>query len=289
MSSPAFAPFVRDADYAVRKDWWWGARRLLDFLLIVVTRGEMTLVTEPGRTVAAPGQAVLLQPGDLHEIGGAGETVTPFAHFDLFYNAEREASFPTAPGMVDLAPWASLLQPRLDDLLDTPLPTLLTPRDPVGFAATMSRLISAFQTDDPLIQWEAHSLAGELVVEVLRGERARLGSMVVAPRLGWVRTYLRLRLGEPLDVAAMAGRAGLSVSAFTRLFRREFGETPHQHLLNLRIGHAQELLRSTRLTSARIAAYCGFSDVYHFSKTFRRRTGMTPAGYRREFGATPSP
>jgi transcriptional regulator GlxA family with amidase domain len=43
---------------------------------------------------------------------------------------------------------------------------------------------------------------------------------------------------------------------------------------------AQDLLRETELSHERIAEHCGFADTFHFSKVFKRRTGMPPREYR---------
>jgi transcriptional regulator GlxA family with amidase domain len=50
--------------------------------------------------------------------------------------------------------------------------------------------------------------------------------------------------------------------------------------LRLRIAHAQELLRTTDPPQCDIAAYCGFADVHHFSKAFKRITRLSPGAYR---------
>jgi transcriptional regulator GlxA family with amidase domain len=78
----------------------------------------------------------------------------------------------------------------------------------------------------------------------------------------------------------MARRANLSPSRFAAVFRQHFGLSPHQYFLRLRIEHAQELLRTTDLPQRDIAAYCGFADVHHFSKAFKRITRLPPGVYR---------
>jgi transcriptional regulator GlxA family with amidase domain len=78
----------------------------------------------------------------------------------------------------------------------------------------------------------------------------------------------------------MAARAGLSPSRFAARFKATYGMPPHRYLLEMRVAHAGELLRSTPLSQEEIAAYCGFADIHHFSKRFKRCTGMTPGAYR---------
>ena len=92
---------------------------------------------------------------------------------------------------------------------------------------------------------------------------------------------MSLHLSEPLSVSDMATRAGLSASRFSQVFRNRFGRPPHQFLLHLRIQRAQDLLHHTSLTMREISDQCGFSDIHHFAKTFKRLSGQTPGSYRR--------
>jgi transcriptional regulator GlxA family with amidase domain len=50
--------------------------------------------------------------------------------------------------------------------------------------------------------------------------------------------------------------------------------------LRLRIEHAQALLHTTDLPQRDIAEYCGFADIHHFSKAFKRITQLSPGAYR---------
>jgi len=50
--------------------------------------------------------------------------------------------------------------------------------------------------------------------------------------------------------------------------------------LRLRIEHAQELLHTTDLPQRDIAEYCGFADIHHLSKAFKRIPRLPPGAYR---------
>jgi AraC-like DNA-binding protein len=102
-------------------------------------------------------------------------------------------------------------------------------------------------------------------------------------------TLRRLRLArdamdrdwaEPLDVAAVAARAGYSRYHFVRLFREAYGETPGQYLSRRRIERAQDLLRSANMTVTEICMLVGFTSLGTFCTRFKQQTGMTPTEFR---------
>ncbi|NVI89014.1 helix-turn-helix transcriptional regulator [Actinomadura sp. BRA 177] len=86
---------------------------------------------------------------------------------------------------------------------------------------------------------------------------------------------------EPLDVAAVAARAGYSRYHFVRLFSEVYGETPGAYLARRRIDRAQDLLRTANLTVTEICVLVGFTSLGTFCTRFKQQTGMTPTEFRR--------
>ncbi len=70
--------------------------------------------------------------------------------------------------------------------------------------------------------------------------------------------------------------SGISAKYFETIFKREFGVTPKEYLIQLRIDYATELLRNEKYTVGNAALEVGYSDIYHFSKIFKAKTGMSP-------------
>ncbi|MEQ1840448.1 MAG: helix-turn-helix transcriptional regulator, partial [Verrucomicrobiales bacterium] len=79
----------------------------------------------------------------------------------------------------------------------------------------------------------------------------------------------------------LAALAKLSVPHFNRLFRKVLRLSPMEYVLSLRVQEAQRLLSTTQSSLSEIAAATGFYDQSHFTKRFRRVTGMTPSEYRK--------
>jgi len=48
-----------------------------------------------------------------------------------------------------------------------------------------------------------------------------------------------------------------------------------------RIDHARDLLALTPASIGEVAAAAGFSDIYYFSRLFKRRVGVSPSAFRR--------
>jgi len=88
------------------------------------------------------------------------------------------------------------------------------------------------------------------------------------------------RYFEEIGVADMARAAGLSPAHFSREFRREFGESPHQYLLTRRMERAAALLRTTDWSVADVCFAVGLSSVGSFTTSFGRMFGKSPTAYR---------
>jgi len=97
-----------------------------------------------------------------------------------------------------------------------------------------------------------------------------------------ISTFVRRHLSEPLGIDELSAHLGLSRSSTSRLLQENF----HCGLIKLlheeRIRRAQTLLIGTTETVANIAAKVGFRDKYHFSKVFRKISGMPPGLFRRQ-------
>ena len=97
------------------------------------------------------------------------------------------------------------------------------------------------------------------------------------------------RYFEPLDVAQVAKAARLSPAHFSREFRREFGETPHQYLLTRRLERAAALLRTTDRSVAEICLMVGLRSVGSFTTSFGRALRHVADGLPRDVPAGREP
>ncbi len=85
-----------------------------------------------------------------------------------------------------------------------------------------------------------------------------------------------------MTVEDMSAMVKLSMNQFIRVFTAHTGLTPKKYLDELKIKHAAAALRNPGRTVGQIAEYFGYRDQFHFSKRFKKLTGMSPAEYRRK-------
>ena len=87
---------------------------------------------------------------------------------------------------------------------------------------------------------------------------------------------------HPPSAAALARRAGLSVSRLSRLFKSETGVELAAAVRTARLRHAAEMLVLSTRSVKQIADAVGFRSTSHFIARFRREFGTTPRQYRRK-------
>lgn len=102
-----------------------------------------------------------------------------------------------------------------------------------------------------------------------------VGSLT-ARKLAMVLAYIDQNISEPLTLEMLAQVASISASHFSDLFRQCMGQSPHQYLMARRVEKAKDLLASTDLSIAEVAASVGFADQSHLTRLMRRFTGLTP-------------
>jgi transcriptional regulator GlxA family with amidase domain len=93
--------------------------------------------------------------------------------------------------------------------------------------------------------------------------------------------FLEAHLTEDIGLDKLAQLVGLSQSQFARAFKASTGLPPYQWCLRNRVKRAQETLLNGSDSLADVAIQNGFADQSHFTKTFRRVTGATPANWKR--------
>ena len=113
-------------------------------------------------------------------------------------------------------------------------------------------------------------------------ERASTATLAIENRtVARIVEYIRGHLREPINVATVADKMGLSRATLDRRFQEATGKTPHDYLVEQRIQAAKDLLQADPPASLKhIAQACGFTNRRRLNLVFKQVTGDLPAQWR---------
>ena len=98
--------------------------------------------------------------------------------------------------------------------------------------------------------------------------------------LSFIITYIKANITDEINLEALSKKACMSKSTFYRTFKKEFGLSPNEYIINERIKKAKQLLQQTKATIKSVCFECGFSDVNYFARLFRSLEGIPPSQYQ---------
>jgi len=104
---------------------------------------------------------------------------------------------------------------------------------------------------------------------------------VTDPLVAEVIVYLKKHYGRPISTDHLAERFGLSRRSLELRFRRALRTGIREFLIRTRLREAREMLRYTDEPVEGIAARTGFCNAPHFSRSFKKETGLSPSRFRK--------
>lgn len=90
---------------------------------------------------------------------------------------------------------------------------------------------------------------------------------------------------EESPVAQMVALSALPERTFKRRFLQATGINPMEYIHKLRLEEAKQMLEASDMPVEAIAQEVGYQDSSFFGRLFKRQVALTPAQYRRRFGA----
>ena len=153
--------------------------------------------------------------------------------------------------------------------------------DGPGMAAWFERLFGALRRRERNLDFRLNQLLSEFFLFVDHALAAP-GSPETRDPISAVVAAVRDDIGRAWTVEDIAELARLSPSQTRRLFQKHLRESPRRWLIRERLIAAQSLMLRDGSPIAGVAEACGFCDVYHFSREFKRVVGVSPAAWRRK-------
>lgn len=142
----------------------------------------------------------------------------------------------------------------------------------------MSRLRHEFHRVDHASALVIEGLTLEIIAAASR--QFATPDNLTARWLEQARDILHAQFADRLTLACIAKTVGVHPVYLASAFRKKYHCTVGDYRERLRIEFACSELSSSHSSLAEIALAAGFANQAHFSRTFKRHTGTTPARYR---------
>ena len=151
-----------------------------------------------------------------------------------------------------------------------------------NYQKKLEELLSIYGSVQPCRDWLASDCISSILTDLLRNaSEEKETDSPVPENLRYLIAYMEKHFTQTLTLDFLSRFSGISKYYLSREFKKYTGYSPNDYLISLRVEHAKFLLRSTTLPANKIALTAGFHDINNFTNLFRKKTGMTPGGYRK--------
>jgi AraC-like DNA-binding protein len=154
---------------------------------------------------------------------------------------------------------------------------------------TLQRLVSIYHENNRAKEIFADLTLNELLIRLMQTQAARLllhapRARATSHRFAFVAQYIHDNLHRPLTVAELSEKACMSQPHFFRCFKAEFGLSPVDYILQLRVAEAKQLLLAGRLNVTQVCLAVGFNNLNYFIRAFKKQVGVAPNLFRKQAG-----
>lgn len=95
------------------------------------------------------------------------------------------------------------------------------------------------------------------------------------------KAYINEKFTTDISLYEISAYSHVSPFHFSRVFKKFTSFSPYQYLLNIRLKHAEMMLKNTSLLISEISFSSGFNSPEHFATVFRQKYGLNPTQYRK--------
>ena len=237
-----------------------GPRRQMDYQLVIIHSGYLTLTLDDEILEVPENHAILLSPGHREHFSFARDQETRHSWIALAADAQSEElkkDFALFRGPFPfLGRMASLLEIARHGL---------TPS------------VEAVPLHNRVYEELGTAILCAFACAVSDGHKASESSQPVLSRM---ERFIAENYARPLTLDLIARAGGVSRQHLLKLCRLSGKATPMDHLYAKRLEVASDLLLHTGFSIAEIAEQSGFLNQFHFSRRFKQRLGSSPSAWR---------
>lgn len=232
----------------------------MDYQLLFIASGHATFTFGGESHQLPPGTVVLYRPGEpqqyVYRLEDQAEVY--WVHFTGY----RAASLTEKAGFCGV----SYLNPGVGP----------------EFSQMFLRMIRELQVQRPCFG-EILALTLEQLFWMIRRhlDETAVGNRRIQKEVEHAVHFFNENFSSPINIGDYAKSQHMSTCWFIRSFKQYIGMPPMQYLTSIRIAKAKGLLESTDYNVTEIASIVGYDNPLYFSRIFKKLTGQSPLGYRK--------
>lgn len=95
-----------------------------------------------------------------------------------------------------------------------------------------------------------------------------------------VTQFIKNQVYQPPSLPLLCSHFSISRTNLCRIFKEVIGTSPIDYWISIKMKEAKKLLREGNLNVTQIAEQLGYNSIHHFTRMFKRCSGMSPSAYR---------
>ena len=120
----------------------------------------------------------------------------------------------------------------------------------------------------------------EALVHAVRATEAAESGRPLHETTTAIAEYLKKHFAEPFSLNTISAEFGYTPQYLSSLFHKDMNMTLQTFVQQLRVQKASQLLLEKKHTISEIAQEVGYTDSKHFTRIFRKHTGLSPRVFR---------
>jgi AraC-like DNA-binding protein len=140
-------------------------------------------------------------------------------------------------------------------------------------------LVGGLLTEGAVLNMFASQIISYKRESLLIQQQSKLSNFELS-KITTLGTYIIDNLETRFTIKELSTSFGLSPKKLQNGVKHLYGDTITNYVLNLRMGHAKNLLTATELNVSEVCDRIGISSKSYFSKVFKNRYGMSPKSFK---------